>query len=71
MFAEEADSRVQNVAAIFSANEGYINGFMDEMESYCPSLSPDVRPHIISPTTYFGNGIQVDATAFAFSIIVV
>ena len=32
--------------------------FLQEIHDFGPTLSPPVEPDLISPTTYFGNGIQ-------------
>lgn len=50
--------RVVRVAAIHTASESYTTGFLNEIKAYGPTLSPAVEPDLISPTTYFGNGIQ-------------
>lgn len=50
--------RIVRVAAIFTASESYTLPFLNELNTYAPTLSPAVEPDIISPTTYFGNGIQ-------------
>jgi len=50
--------RIVRVAAIFTANASYTEPFLRELARYGPTLSPAVAPDVISPTTYFGNGIQ-------------
>lgn len=51
-------SRLVRVAAIFTANDSYTLPFLTELRDYGPTLSPAVAPDVVSPTTYFGNGIQ-------------
>lgn len=50
--------RVVRVAAIFTANNTYTEPFLRELARYGPTLSPAVTADVVSPTTYFGNGIQ-------------
>ncbi len=52
------DSRVVKVAAVQASNMGYTIPFLEELRDYGATLDPAVEPDIISPTTYFGNGIQ-------------
>jgi hypothetical protein len=51
-------TRLVRPAAVFTGDQGYTSAFLTEMKSYCPTLSPPQEPDVISPTTYFGNGIQ-------------
>jgi hypothetical protein len=53
-----SNDRLVKVAAVFTGSEFYTNRFLDEIKAYGPTLSPAQEPDIISPTTYFGNGIQ-------------
>lgn len=50
--------RIVRVAAIWTANSAYTTPFLTEIRNHGPTLSPPVEPDVISPTTYFGNGIQ-------------
>lgn len=51
-------SRLVRVGAVFTGNQTYSQDFLNEMKNYGATLSPAQEPDIISPTTYFGNGIQ-------------
>ena len=51
-------SRLVRVAALFTANNTYNEQFLQELASYCPTLTPPAAADVASPTTYFGNGIQ-------------
>ncbi len=51
-------SRIVRCAAIFTANSNYTTPFLTELKNYGATLSPAVKPDIVAPTTYFGNGIQ-------------
>jgi|GEM_PF-6060040 len=53
-----SNDRLVKVAAIFTGSENYTRLFLDEIKAYGPTLSPAQEPDLISPTTYFGNGIQ-------------
>jgi len=50
--------RLVRVAAIWTASSSYTTPFLTELKNYGATLSPPVAPDVISPTTYFGNGIQ-------------
>jgi hypothetical protein len=50
--------RIVRVGAIFTASSSYTTPFLTELKKFGPTLSPAVEPDVISPTTYFGNGIQ-------------
>ncbi len=50
--------RLVRVAAIWSGQSAYSSPYMEELAAYGPTLDPAVRPDVVSPTTYFGNGIQ-------------
>lgn len=50
--------RIVRVAAIFTANSTYTQGFLNEIAAFGPTLSPAVTADVVAPTTYFGNGIQ-------------
>ncbi len=52
------NTRLVKVAAIFTASPTYTTDFLNELKAYGPTLSPPQEPDLISPTTYFGNGIQ-------------
>jgi hypothetical protein len=54
----EGSERLVRVAALFTANESYNEDFLTELRDYGPTLDPAVAPDVVSPTTYFGNGIQ-------------
>jgi len=51
-------SRIVRSAGIWTGGSSYTSAFLNELHSYGPTLTPAVSPDIISPTTYFGNGIQ-------------
>lgn len=51
-------SRIVRCAAIWTGSSSYTTPFLAELASYGPTLSPAVSADIVSPTTYFGNGIQ-------------
>ncbi|MFO1481961.1 MAG: hypothetical protein U1F71_01235 [Verrucomicrobiaceae bacterium] len=51
-------SRLVRVGAIFTGNQTYTQDFLNEAKNYGTTLSPAQEPDIVSPTTYFGNGIQ-------------
>ena len=51
-------SRLVRVGAIFTGNQTYTQDFLNETKNYGATLSPAQEPDIVSPTTYFGNGIQ-------------
>lgn len=51
-------ARTVRVAAIFTASDSYTLPFLTELRDYGATLSPAVAPDVVSPTTYFGNGIQ-------------
>jgi hypothetical protein len=53
-----SNDRLVKVAAVWTKGESYTNAFLNEIKAYGPKLSPAQEPDIISPTTYFGNGIQ-------------
>lgn len=53
-----SSNRLVKVAAVFTGNETYTTEFLNELRAYGPTLGPAQEPDIISPTTYFGNGIQ-------------
>jgi hypothetical protein len=53
-----SSDRLVKVAAIFTGSEHYTRNFLQEIKAYGPTLSPPQEPDVISPTTYFGNGIQ-------------
>lgn len=46
------------VAAIWTGSSSYTTPFLTELKNYGPTLEPPVQADVISPTTYFGNGIQ-------------
>lgn len=46
------------VAGIWTGSDVYTDPFLAELDRYGGTLSPAVRPDVIAPTTYFGNGIQ-------------
>jgi len=50
--------RVVRVAAVQAGNDGYTTPFLEELRDFGPTLDPPVEPDVVSPTTYFGNGIQ-------------
>lgn len=54
----EGSERLVRVAPLFTANAAYSDAFLRELALHGPTLSPAVFPDIVSPTTYFGNGIQ-------------
>jgi hypothetical protein len=51
-------NRLGRVASVFTAQETYTRGFLNEIKAYGPTLSPAVEPDVVAATTYFGNGIQ-------------
>ena len=51
-------ARIVRVAAIWTGSSNYTNPFLTELRDYGPTLSPAVATDLVSPTTYFGNGIQ-------------
>ncbi len=50
--------RLVRVAAIFTGNDTYTLAFLNELKTHGATLSPAVTVDVVSPTTYFGNGIQ-------------
>ncbi|MDX2111637.1 MAG: thrombospondin type 3 repeat-containing protein [Verrucomicrobiota bacterium] len=50
--------RIVRVAAIFTGSSSYSDPFLQEIKNYGPTLTPAVAVDVVSPTTYFGNGIQ-------------
>lgn len=50
--------RIVRVGAIWTGQDSYTTPFLTELRDYGPTLNPAVQPDVISPTTYFGNGIQ-------------
>lgn len=60
IFQEEfgGTSRLVRVAALFTAHATYNQEFLTEIASYGAGLTPAVTADVVSPTTYFGNGIQ-------------
>jgi hypothetical protein len=57
VFAGET-SRVVRVAAVWTGLQSYTDPFLNEIAAYGPTLTPPQTADVISPTTYFGNGIQ-------------
>jgi hypothetical protein len=51
-------ARLVRVAALQAGNDGYTTPFLGELRDFGPTLDPPVEPDVVSPTTYFGNGIQ-------------
>ncbi|MDW8344849.1 MAG: hypothetical protein RMM51_10205 [Verrucomicrobiae bacterium] len=50
--------RLVRVAAVWTAHSGYTTEFLNEIAAYGPTLTPPQTADVVSPTTYFGNGIQ-------------
>lgn len=50
--------RLVRVAAIFTGSDSYTTSFLTEARDHGATLSPAVTVDVVSPTTYFGNGIQ-------------
>jgi hypothetical protein len=50
--------RIVRVGALWTGSAEYTNHHMAELAAYGPTLTPAVEPDVISPTTYYGNGIQ-------------
>ncbi len=50
--------RLVNVAGLYTANNNYGRPLLQELRNFGPTLQPPVSVDVISPTTYFGNGIQ-------------
>ncbi len=50
--------RVVRVAAVWTGSSNYTAGFLNEIAACGATLSPPQTADIVSPTTYFGNGIQ-------------
>lgn len=50
--------RLVNVAGLYTANNNYGHPLLQELRNFGPTLQPPVTVDVISPTTYFGNGIQ-------------
>jgi hypothetical protein len=53
-----SSARIVRCAAIWTGSDSYTLPFLNELRTYGPTLSPAVSPDLVSPTTYFGNGIQ-------------
>lgn len=50
--------RLVRVAAIWTGQSSYTTPFLTELRNFGPTLNPPVAVDVVSPTTYFGNGIQ-------------
>jgi hypothetical protein len=50
--------RIVRIGGIWTAQTSYTDPYMVELRDYGPTRSPAVQVDVISPTTYFGNGIQ-------------
>lgn len=57
VFAGETQ-RLVRVAAVWTAQPNYTGPFLNEIAAYGPTLTPPQTADVVSPTTYFGNGIQ-------------
>ncbi|MDF3059457.1 MAG: hypothetical protein K0R17_3672, partial [Rariglobus sp.] len=51
-------TRIVRPATIFTAGDSYTLPFLTELKNYGATLTPAVSVDVVSPTTYFGNGIQ-------------
>ena len=54
----EGTQRLVRVAAVWTGRMSYTEEFLQELKDYGPTLDPATEPDVVSPTTYFGNGIQ-------------
>jgi len=58
VFGEES-SRLLKVAAVWSAQpDSYSRQYLEAVHAYGQAVDSPLLPDVISPTTYFGNGIQ-------------
>ncbi len=54
----EGTDRLVRVAALWSGNMNYNEAYLRELADFGGAMTPSSLPDIVSPTTYFGNGIQ-------------